>query len=967
MVFPAEPRPMLYELQASGYDWTNVTGDVYSRRPTGLTSGIPGEYSLSAPATCSFHINNKLGRYSPRNPHSLLYKQIGRNTPVRVSIGESAFGMVLSGVANSSGRATTPDSAALSITGDQDIRIDLETLSGLTNVIPIGNVSGITSSHTAGSFDLASKFDDSNAARSWTLINILGKLRYTWFSAGTTASARFAESTVALPGPQQGRKAIRVTHDVDNGSGGTTVTFYTAPTIAGPWTILGTAVTSAGTTSVFDGTAPLRIGGCPWNTAYTYGAGPSSTYYAAELRNGINGTVVASPNFATQPLDPTPFTSSAFTDAQGNSWSYNGAADSARIWYGNVDVRFCGESSSFPERWDESENDRWVPIDAAGLFRRLGAGTDPAPSGLRDWVLAQTNQPTSYFPLSGGDGTTYSVNLGRVATRSMRFYGIDAPAFTYGKDLNAPWLGTGMELTLSGNGRMQGDVAAGDDNFALDFVWQSQHLGRLEFWVYDYPGNAWKFLLNHDNDDQKITVEFYPKDGSVMFFTASAVIPEFSDTGIHTARIMVQTLVGGFQQFDVYIDGTLRRTGDTGIFGGNPFGSGPSGYQIIYGRTGAQEPVNLAHLTLWSFPSVLTIPAVTAYDFAARGFAGETAVARMQRVATTGAISFTYEGNAGESMVMGPLYSESKLSQLRDAEAADMGMLVERRDILGLKYRTRGSLIGQTPALTLDYTAGHIVAPFEPVDDDQLTKNDITVTRRDGDSVRQQVTTGRLSVSEPPVGVGRYHDEFTKNVQSDGLLAGIGGWLLNLGTIDQPRYPTVTVDLGILAGAGLDQAARAVDEGDLIVITNLNRVGTYEDVRLLVLGRASEVVSDGAFVHRITWNCAPYQGYEGFIWADGVSLLDDDARWDTPGSTLVSAITSSATSFQVASSATPWTTDATAFPFPVNVDGEQMTVTNIAGTSSPQTFTVVRSVNGVVKAQVAGADVRLANPSYWSL
>lgn len=968
MTFPTEPRPMLFELQTVATDWTNITGDVYSKRqPIRITSGVPGEYNLAQPATCGFQINNAAGRYSPRNPLSLLYKQVGRNTPVRVSIGDSAKGMVLSGVGNSAGRATTPDSAALSITGDQDIRIDLETLSGLSDVVPIGNVSGVTSSWTAGSFDLASKYDDNNAARSWTVIDILGKLRYNWFPLGTVASARFAESTVALPAPQQGRKALRITHDVDNGAGGTTITFYTAPTMAGPWTVLGAPVVSAGTTSIFDGTAPLRFGGCPWNTSYTYGAGPSATYYAAELRNGINGTVVASPDFSTQPLDPSPFTTSAFTDAQGNSWNYNGAADAARIWYGNVDVRFCGECSSFPTRWDESENDKWVPIEAAGLLRRLGTGSDPAPAGIKDWVLAQANQPTSYFPLGGGDGTTYSVNLGRVGTKSTRFYAVDAPAYTYGKDLNAPWLGTGMELTLSGLGHMRADVVAGDDNFALDFVFQSTHLGRLEYWIYDLSGNIWKFMFNDNTDGQTVKVDATLADGSVASFTATAALPVLGDGALHTARIMITSGAGGYQIFSVYIDGILVRTSDTSFLLGNPWG-GTWFYKIVYGRTGAQEPINLAHLTLWSFPSALSIPAVTAYDFAARGFAGEDAVARMQRVATTGAIPFTYEGNAGEAMAMGPLYSESKLSQLRDAEAADMGMLLERRDQLGLKYRTRGSLVNQTPGLTLDYVAGQVVGPFEPTDDDAFTRNDLTVSRRDGDSVRVTATTGRLSVSEPPVGVGRYHDEISLNVQTDELLAGIAAWLVNLGTVDQPRYPTVTADLGILAAASLDKAARALDSGDLLVIKNMGRVGIYEDVRLLVLGRADETVDEGGYRHRITWNCAPYQGYEGFVWADGVSMLATDARWDSPGCTLVSGISSTATSFQVTSSATLWTTDVTAFPLDVVMEGERMTVGAITGTSNPQTFSsVTRSVNGVVKAQSAGADIRLATPSYWSL
>ena len=44
-----------------------------------------------------------------------------------------------------------------------------------------------------------------------------------------------------------------------------------------------------------------------------------------------------------------------------------------------------------------------------------------------------------------------------------------------------------------------------------------------------------------------------------------------------------------------------------------------------------------------------------------------------------------------------------------------------------------------------------------------------------------------------------------------------------------------------------------------------------------------------------------------------------------------------------------------------------MTVTNITGSSSPQTFTVIRSVNGVAKAQTAGTDVRLWQPMILSM
>jgi hypothetical protein len=65
-----------------------------------------------------------------------------------------------------------------------------------------------------------------------------------------------------------------------------------------------------------------------------------------------------------------------------------------------------------------------------------------------------------------------------------------------------------------------------------------------------------------------------------------------------------------------------------------------------------------------------------------------------------------------------------------------------------------------------------------------------------------------------------------------------------------------------------------------------------------------------------------------------------------------------------------WTTTVTYpadFPFDVDVDGERMTVTDITGSSSPQTFTVTRGVGGSAKTHVYGAPVRLWKPPVTAL
>lgn len=966
MTFPDEARPMLFELQVGATDWANITPYVFSNRSrTDITWGVPGEYSQSGPTTLAFQINNAAGLFSPRNPLSVLYEKIGRNTPVRCSIGEGAYGMVLGlpHATESNGRAESVDSAQLSPTGDLDLRIDMEILPDSSRL------------WTTGNFDLITKYISVDADRSYSFYVIGGKLRLAWTPDGTSASLRVAESSVALPGPTTGRRAVRVTLDVDNGAGGVDVKFYTAPTMAGSWTQLGTTQTSAGTSSVFNGGATTRIGANRDSSTHTWGVVPHCTVYKAQIYNGINTNIIASPVFDTQPLDPVPFGFSNFSDAQGNNWTYNGSADAARIWYGLVDIRGHVECSSFPNRWDTSGNDAWVPIEGAGLLRRLGNGQDPAQTGLRDWIMGQDPPPTSYFPLSGAEGTKYSLNLGDIGTNSLKFYPEGAPVYTYGKDFGTPYLGSAMELNATGDtNKMRGDVSTADDNFTLDFVFQSPridndsgsdlntNMGVLKILVWSYDYDRWQLQLQDSANGGTLQLTWFAYDGlGSMTFPASAAIPALLDNDIHTCRFQVDTTQPS-QTAKVWIDGELV---DTRIAATGRQINGTWMYQMFYSRYAGQTVMNLGHLTGWSDPGVPAPPDVADFHEAAMGYAGELAADRLVRIAALGNIPLTITGANADTMNMGPQFSESKLSQLRDAEAADMGFLHEPRDRFGLEYRTRVSMIGQTPALTLDYSAGHIVPPFEPTDDDQLTKNDVTATRREGDSYREQALTGRLNVAEPPDGVGRYHDQVEVNVQTDGLLPGIAAWLVNLGTVDQARYPSVTVDLGILAAAGLDAAARAVGVGDLLVCTGMDDLGVYDDVRLLVLG-GHEIVSDGGFRHLITWNCAPYQGYEGSVYATSASV--GDAHYDTDGSELAADISTSATSLSVAKTgSTLWTTDSAAFPFDVMVGGERMTVTAITGASSPQTFTVTRSVNSVVKAHAAGTAVQLADPAYYSL
>ena len=944
MTFPATRRIILTELKIGSTDWANVSAKP-QQRDNGFTikRGRDDQASQAAPETCRFTLNNRDGTFSPRYPLSALYNKIGRNTPVRVSLGQGAFGLVL--VEGGNGAGWTSDTVATSITGDTDIRVDMEMLAD--------SVQSWT-----GVFDVASKWEDADTGRSWKFDVAAGYPTFTWYSLGTVASMRLVTATAPIPGPTTGRRALRVTIDVDNGAGGVDVRFYTAPNMAGTWTQLGSTVTQATTSAIFNGNAGTRFGAAAFMNTATH-----VTIYEGQLRNGIGGSLVANPKFYLQPLDPVPFSLSSFSDGLGNTWTMIGSADAARIWYGDVAIRFVGEMASFPSLADVSNTDRYVPVEAAGILRRLSQGTDPASTGLRDFIMGGATEPedlpealTSYWPLSGGEGTKYSLNLGTVRNGSSRFYAEGAAVFTYGIDMG-PFIGSGMELSSTAGfaADMRGDIGTSLGNAALDFVFQSSNLGRLTATIWDYSGQRWDCELNTPGDAGTLQVAFTDEDNITTFFAATGVIPAIQDTLPHHLRFQVINN-GADTDYTVYVDGVLV---DDGTMSGAQV-DGTDKVKFYYTASSPQTVMNLAHVTLWSHAAPGTIPtAADIYD-AMLGYVGETAAERMARVAAAGGFGLEVIGDPVGTTTMGPQHSEGKLQQIRDAEDTDHGILAEARDDLILRYRTRASMYAQDPVLTLDYAGNEIADPFAPTEDDQFTRNIITAVNRDAGSFRLEKTTGPLSVQDPPLGVGPYHDEVTVNSENDAQLPMHAGWLLSLGTVDAFRFPTLTVDLANpnVVAAGLEAAVLAVDIGDLIRVTNAENAFIYDDFDLLVLGYEENI---NTFAHTITFNCAPALPF--------AVAKYDEARYDTSGSSLAGAENTTDITMSVVTAAggAVWTQDAGAFPFDVYIGGERVRVTNITGASSPQSFTVTRSINGIVKSHDSGTAVRLWDTPRYAL
>jgi hypothetical protein len=172
--------------------------------------------------------------------------------------------------------ATTPDSAALSITGDIDIRW----FGAWTNWSAPGQ--------------MVSKWGV-NTQHSFLLIGDGQRLRFYWSTNGTTDN-NFRETTTDHNIPNGTAKWVRVTLDVDNGSTQHEVKFFLSDDGTN-WTQLGSTVTTAGTTSIWDGNRPLELKG--------------NLVKRAQVLNGIDGTVQFDANFATQTANLLAFTESS--------------------------------------------------------------------------------------------------------------------------------------------------------------------------------------------------------------------------------------------------------------------------------------------------------------------------------------------------------------------------------------------------------------------------------------------------------------------------------------------------------------------------------------------------------------------------------------------------------------------------------------------------------------------------------
>lgn len=906
-------------------EWQDVTTDVLTRSPINITRGLQNEAQDTPPGRLSLTFKDTSGKYNPANPTSPLYGKVGRNTPIRVVLNRSTVSAsdtftrsVTDGWGTSSSGHVWSTAANVGTIADYDV-------TGTQGTIATAS----TGAHKMAFLETET-FTDMDVYAEFNVALATGdNLEPTLMLRGQGLTTYYMARANLVPTTNAVNFSLRkIVDNVDTeiGTGSTGVTHAAATTLK----------------------IRARIVGNVLQARAWQGSSEPTTWHATATDVGIVGrgwagvrTGNASGNTNVKPVVYT------VDNFQLTGW----------------DVRFVGEVASWtPKRNLRPGTDPTCEVVAAGILRRMSQGTKPIPSPpMRAVPLEVAGDLVAFWPLEDGPDSTFAAS-GISGGTPLTLTG--SLGFGQGSGLTGS---PNILDTNQGGGTLYVPITGvGSSAFGIEFTvrYPSTHHPSVSPTLMDiyFTGGTCAHMYIYADP----YVYALPYDATETGFGAACR----SEVEVYDSRYRLYQLdveqIGADVRLTWYIDGEFVTTGTflgqetyagktmgqpVGLYinpAGNTQGMPALGYLALYNGTTPTWSNGVPHL----------------------GYPGELAGDRFVRIAEENSVPYVVVGDQTDTLEMGPQPADTVLNVLKDCVKTDAGTLFEPINFLGVGFRTNRSMYNQDAEYTLDYPTDGLMV-IDPVLDDQNTRNDVTAKQLNGSFARVVDETTSMSIQDPPDGVGRYDVQITVNVADDTTLENHAGWAVHLGTVEEPRYPSAT--LNIAANADLADVAYNLDVGDKITITGMPDDITPNDLSLLVMGFKERIPSHLRDVTLFTVPASPHEvGVVGET--AGTTVLRGQAV-DIDGSTLSSGITTTGTSLSVASTGgVLWTTISSNWSTGVygsgpsgaglfiEIGGEIMRVTNITGGSSPQTFTVVRSVNGVVKTHSSGAQVNVAYP-----
>lgn len=976
------------ELEING-TWIDVTDDVRYEQAVSVTRGTSSQGGQVNPSTASFTLDNISGDYSVLNPTSPHYPYLNLSTPCRIS---KAYGTVAAeflGFYNIVGdpeqpvdRFRTPATDTLNITGDIDIRVDVEPETWKMQQVLVAKHQNLQAGVV-------------NLNNGWLFyLNRKGFPVLSWVDSTTLGTFNTVSATAAVG--TEIRQALRVTLDVNNGSSGHTVTFYTSDSLDGTWAQLGDAVVTSGTTDLVGNTIALTVGAIEPifdGSDVTYYdrhvvRTPEQTpvfapfrgrIYGMELKSGIAGTTVAKPTFDTQTTG-----TKSLTDAQGNLWTAYGY-----VVCHNRKYRHHGEITSWPQPRDITGNNAWVDIESTGILNRVQQGTPEEKSALNHTYTDPGGVTETYTDLN------YTLGAHGPYT-PIGYWSLEDNALPNVEEAQTT---TGSSLSTQREGIITGTVEFGADNtffgsksaasFKTDSMIRFPITGAIdstdaggdptgawcvEFIIYAPSGitNGARIAEVRQTGDDRIVRLTYSATNTLVLTVHNAAGTQLATSGSLSAtmvnrhnRLSIFSQAGTYFLF--YENQSDRTKTELGSCAASESVTGQV-YEVRLNANQLMNDVYIAHLAVFDATEKAGQPYGKGFFFAdyvstdMDAWRREPVATRAERLTWKEGIINYNIGDGGPEMGIQGTSSYSQL--LQECQATDMGYVYEPRNVTGLGYRTRTSMYNAPVMLSLSYENNDLSGTFSPVRDNRGSVNEVRVEKEFGEFAVYSLTEGNRSVNNPPNGIGRYRDEQTISLYRTRELPLQAGWRVFVGTREDLRVDTITIALeNPRIGEVADNIYRFynADIGDRIQLTDLPLLLLPDDMELNIVGYTETF---DQYQHMITFNCAP-----GSAFAVGQTVgtsTTTSSKTDSSTTTLNEDLDTTETGVDVAvSSGALWTTSGV--DFDIVVGGERMTVTSVSGASSPQTFTVTRSVNGVVKAHSTGAEVQLFKKAYTAL
>jgi hypothetical protein len=501
-------------------------------------------------------------------------------------------------------------------------------------------------------------------------------------------------------------------------------------------------------------------------------------------------------------------------------------------------TRFTGRLDELPPRWDVSGNDRWVPVTASGIMRRLGVGVTTGVTVPAPVVSASEGDPdiVGSWPCTdtAGSGAVSAVDAGGTLCRN------DDEKLIWAQVIGPD----GMTLlpSFSAGGVLSGAVPTGSST-------------------------TWTAEVEALVDGTASGTTLYPL---VLDTTAP---PASSCWSSRTTA--APTCCGSTPPAP-----SLRRSAPTTRRGATPgyLVAPHSAVRVRHPRRPARRRHKHRHRDD-QFADVR--PAHVHHPRRRPDRRGDPVDGLRPRVQHCGPVNgrgrgcgrvhhgngrgpvrevgaaqpVPYEVFGASAQLMGPQSDVNFLAQLRECEAVDCGLLSESRHgriALWCRELKENAAV----ALTLDMSAGEVAPPFEPDDSDATTVNSQTATLSWDSSATATVTDqDHIDLYELYEG-----GSLGVNAASRSQVAPHAGLPVWLGTYAGYRYPRIKIALHRdpqLAATCVD-----LDFHQRITLTNPSEP-PYDDIDVLLIGCTEELgqyhwmqTVGGGAVHRWAVGCS---------------------------------------------------------------------------------------------------------------